>query len=193
MATLRARTELRRTLLPLLNRSTLLAALALTAIAAVACSGGERGGGGDFKIAAYQSGGVLDGRETSLQAVLDQGRPVVLNFWAGNCPPCRAEMPVLEGAWNEFKGDVVMLGVDVGPFFGLGTDAQALSLLRETGVTYPAGNTRNSSILDDFNLNSLPGTFFMTPDGTIDDRWTGAISSGQLRRRINNLIDASAS
>ena len=166
--------------------------LALTAIAAVACSGGERGGGGDFKINTYQSAGILDGRETSLQAVLDTGKPVVLNFWAGDCPPCRAELPVLQAAWEEFEEDVVILGVDVGPFFGLGTHDEGVSLLREFRITYPAGNTSNSSVLQDFNLNALPGSFFMTPDGTINDNWSGAISSGQLRRRINNLIDLTA-
>lgn len=175
-----------------LNRSTLLAALTLTAVAAVACSGGERGGGGDFKINTYQSGGVLDGRETSLQAVLDTGKPVVLNFWAGDCPPCRAELPVLQAAWQEFSQDVVLLGVDVGPFFGLGTHDQGVALLREFGITYPAGNTPDSSILNDFNLNALPGTFFMTPDGNINDSWPAAISSGQLQRRINELIEATA-
>lgn len=162
---------------------------ALTAVVAVACAG-SRGGGGDFAIDTYQSGGVLDGRETSYQAVLDQGKPVVLNFWGGLCPPCRAEMPVLEGAWLEHQDDVVMLGVDIGPFFRLGEVEDGISLIREIGVTYPAGNSRSSSLLEDFNLNSLPSTFFVLPNGEIVDDWPGAISSGQLRRRINNLIDA---
>jgi thiol-disulfide isomerase/thioredoxin len=163
------------------------------AVAAVACSGGERGGGGDFTINTYQSGGVLDGRETTLQAVLDQGKPVVLNFWAGNCPPCRAEMPVLEDGWKAFKDEVSIVGVDVGPFFRLGTDAQAISLIREMGVSYPTGNSRTSSILEDFNLNGLPGTFFMKPDGTIQDTWPGAISGARLNQKIKALIEASAS
>lgn len=167
-----------------------MAVFSLVAIAAVACSGAGRGGGGDFEIGTYQTGGVLDGRDTSLQAVLDQGRPVVLNFWGGLCPPCRAEMPTLEGAWEEFDEEVVMLGVDIGPFFRLGSTEDGIALLRDTNVTYPAGNSRSSSILEDFNLTGLPATFFMLPDGTIHDRWPGAISSGPLTRRIEALIDA---
>jgi cytochrome c biogenesis protein CcmG/thiol:disulfide interchange protein DsbE len=124
--------------------------------------------------------------------VLDQGKPVVLNFWAGDCPPCRAELPVLQAAWEEFNEDIVLLGVDVGPLFGLGTFDQGVSLLREFRITYAAGNTTSSSVLEDFNLNGLPGTFFLRADGTIDDTWPGAISSGQLRRRIDNVIDATA-
>lgn len=164
---------------------------ALTAVVAAACSG-SRGGGGDFAIDTYQSSGVLEGRSTSYQAVLDQGKPVVLNFWGGLCPPCIAEMPVLEAAWEEHREDVVILGVDIGPFFGLGEVSDGIALMREIGVTYPAGNSRSSSLLEDFNLNSLPATFFMLPNGEIVDDWPGAITSGQLRRRINNLIDAHA-
>ncbi len=165
--------------------------LALTAVVAVACSG-SRGDGGNFDIDTYQSGGVLDGRETDYDAVLAQGKPVVLNFWGGLCPPCRAEMPVLEDAWQEHRDDVTLLGVDIGPFFRLGEVSDGIALLREIGVTYPAGNSRSSSVLEDFNLNSLPSTFFVLPDGEIIDDWPGAISSGQLQRRINNLIDAHA-
>lgn len=172
------------------NRATLLAVFSITALVAVACSGSGRGSGGDFDITTYQSGGVLEGRETSLQAVLDQGKPVVLNFWAGQCPPCRAEMPALDGAWQEFQDEIVMLGIDVGPFFGLGSYDSGVALLRELQVTYPAGNTGNRSFLQDFNLTGLPGTFFMLPDGTINDNFPGAISSGRLQRRINELIDA---
>ncbi len=157
-------------------------------LVAVACSGSGRGEGGDFGIGTYQSGGVLDGRETSLQAVLDQGRPVVLNFWGGLCPPCRAEMPTLEDAWIDYEDEVVLLGVDVGPFFRLGSTDDGIALLRDTGVTYPAGNSQSASILEDFNLTGLPATFFMLPDGTIQDSWPGAIASGPLDRRIRNLV-----
>lgn len=164
--------------------------LVVIAFVSVACSG--RGEGGDFDIVTYQTGDVLNEQQTSLKAVLDHGKPVVLNFWAGDCPPCRAEMPVLEDAWLEFRDDVVMLGVDIGPFMGLGTYAQGVALMQDTGVTYPAGNTPDFTILEDFNLTGLPATFFMKPDGSIIDRWSGTISSGPLRSRIRAMIDEPA-
>ncbi len=172
-----------------LSRLTIVAVLTLIAVAGVACSGSSRGEGGDFEIGTYQTAGVLNGTNTSLQEVLDRGQPVVLNFWGGNCPPCRAEMPVLEDAWQEHKDDIVMLGVDVGPMFGLGTIAQGQQLLRDTGVTYPNGNSQSGSIFEDFNMAGLPATFFVLPSGEITDSWPAAISSGQLRRRIVDLVE----
>lgn len=47
----------------------------------------------DFGIVAYQGEALLGGREVRFSKVFEQGKPVVLNFWAGLCPPCRAEMP----------------------------------------------------------------------------------------------------
>lgn len=182
--------------LPALNptypftRFCLVAIFAFLAISTSACNSAGGAGASDFAISTYQSGGVLEGGDTSLQAVLDQGRPVVLNFWAGDCPPCRAEMPTLEDAWDEFKGEVVVLGVDIGPFFGLGTFEQGVALMEEMEVTYPAGNSVSATVLEDYNLNSLPATYFLLPDGSIEDSWRGAISSGPLHRRITDLVDA---
>lgn len=169
----------------------MLAALfGFTALAAVACAGSGGGGGGDFEIITYQTGGVLDGRETTLQAVLDQGKPVVLNFWAGLCPPCRAEMPDLEAAWQAHRDDVTLLGIDIGPFTRLGTFNDGQALLREIGVTYPAGNTNDGSVLGDWRINGMPSTYFVLPDGTILSEWHGAIRPARLNARINDLIEA---
>ena len=170
----------------LTRRITLPAIIGFVVLAAVACSGGE---GGDFGINTYQSGGVLEGRSTNLDAVLAQGKPVVLNFWAGLCPPCRAEMPALEDAWQEFGEEVSIVGIDIGPFTGLGSFQDGQALIRELGITYPAGSTDERGVPSLWGVTSMPSTFFLNADGTTDSKWIGAITPARLRQRIRALTN----
>ena len=159
----------------------------------VSCTTSNSEKGANFRIHAYQSGGILPDTETSLQSVLDLGNPVVLNFWAGDCPPCRAEMPTLEASWRQYGDEVVVLGIDIGPYMGLGTFESGQRLLEQTGITYPAGNAPDPGVISAYNMVGLPMTFFMLPEGTINDSWTGGISHNQLYERIDALIAASKS
>src|SRR3990172_6642334 len=74
-----------------------------------------------FAITAYQGQATLGGSEIDFSSLLGRGRPVILNFWAGLCPPCRAEMPGFQSVYAELSQHFVLVGVDVGPFIGLGS------------------------------------------------------------------------
>ena len=93
----------------------------------------------DFEFTLYQGEGELGGSELSMSEL--QGKPVVLNFWAGLCPPCRAEMPDFQAFQDENRDRLTVLGIDVGQFTNLGTQEDARLLLTDLGVTYPAGYT----------------------------------------------------
>ncbi|HKI84061.1 MAG TPA: TlpA disulfide reductase family protein, partial [Candidatus Krumholzibacteria bacterium] len=127
----------------------------------------------DFPIVPYVTNGVLPNGTSTLSALLAQGKPVILNFWAGNCPPCRAEMPGLQKMYDQLNSQVVLLGVDVGPFFGLGTHDQAKQLLQQLNITYPTGDTSDTSIVPKFKVAGLPSTYFLRPNGTVMKSWTG--------------------
>ena len=62
----------------------------------------------DFEIDVYQGAETLGGSALLLSDLFAQGKPVVLNFWAGLCPPCRAEMPDLQEVYQEHKGDILL-------------------------------------------------------------------------------------
>ena len=64
----------------------------------------------DFSLTLYQGEGKLESQILNLSDL--RGQPVVLNFWAGLCPPCRAEMPDLQEFYDEFNDRVVLVGVD---------------------------------------------------------------------------------
>ena len=57
------------------------------------------------------------------------GRPIVLNFWARFCGPCWTEMPELQEFYEEYSGELILLGIDVGQFTGLGSPKDAGRLL----------------------------------------------------------------
>ena len=99
----------------------------------------------DLSSTLYQGSDVLGEGNLTISSL--QGKPLVLNFWAGLCPPCRAEMPDLQEFYEENKDRVNLLGIDVGQFTGLGDQASAKALLEELDVTYPAGFTNDGGVM----------------------------------------------
>ena len=102
----------------------------------------------DLPSTLYQGSDVLGEGNLTISSL--QGKPLVLNFWAGLCPPCRAEMPDLQEIYEETKDRVNLLGIDVGQFTGLGDQASAKALLEELDVTYPAGFTNYGGVMRDY-------------------------------------------
>ena len=143
---------------------------------------------GDFEIIAYQTGAGLTGERMQFSAVLDQGKPVVLNFWAGLCPPCRAEMPEFQEVYDEYQDRIVMLGIDLGPFTGLGSSAQGQALLNELGVSYPAGTTEDADVVARFQVLGMPTTLFVTADGGVAAKWTGILTKEKLIEHVEELL-----
>ncbi|HEX6337127.1 MAG TPA: TlpA disulfide reductase family protein [Jiangellaceae bacterium] len=134
-----------------------------------------------FEIVAYQGSDALGGSEIDFASLLGRGTPVILNFWAAQCPPCLAEMPWFESAWQDSDGSVLLVGVDVGPFTQLGTNEQGAELLSELGITYPAAYAADDAPLREFSVTSMPTTVFFDGAGQIVDKHGGLLSEQQIR------------
>ena len=142
----------------------------------------------DFEIVAYQSDAELGGERVQFSAILAQGKPVVLNFWAGLCPPCRAEMPEFQEVYARYRDRILLLGIDLGPFTGLGSADQGRALLAELGITYPAGTTEDASVVSRFQVLGMPTTMFITPDGGVTRKWTGILTRDKLTEFTKELL-----
>jgi cytochrome c biogenesis protein CcmG, thiol:disulfide interchange protein DsbE len=116
---------------------------------------------------------------------------VVLNFWAADCPPCRAEMPWLNDAAEQFEGEVIVFGLDVGVFTGLGSNERGRLLLEELGVDYPAGAAVDATSLELYRIRSMPSTVFFSADGTQVRTHAGIMTAGQIEAAIAELVEAS--
>jgi cytochrome c biogenesis protein CcmG, thiol:disulfide interchange protein DsbE len=113
-----------------------------------------------------------------------RGRPVVVNFWASWCPPCRQEAPVLERAWRRYHDrGVVVIGVDIWD-----SEQDARRFLRELGITYPNGPDPTGEIVVDYGLTGIPETVLVRPDGTMARRWVGPITDEQVTALIDELL-----
>jgi len=145
----------------------------------------------DFDISLYQGESILGGTDLAFSDVFSVGKPVVLNLWAGLCPPCRAEMPDFQTVYEEHEDEIVLFALDVGQFTGLGTREDGVALLEELGITFPAGATEQSEVISKYGVLGMPSTYFIKPDGTIQKDWTGPISEEKFRELVTELIAAS--
>ena len=116
------------------------------------------------------------------------GKPIVLNFWGGSCPPCRAEMPGFQRAYERNQDDFLMVGLAVGAFFGLGTRSSALALLDELAITYPAAFATSRAPISQFGATALPPTFFFDGNGNLVSGRIGFIDEAEFESRLRSLI-----
>jgi hypothetical protein len=86
----------------------------------------------------------------------------------------------------------LFIGVDVGPYVGLGTYKTGQSLVNEFGITYVTGKTSDRSVITDWKVKNMPSTFLIGKDGQVHDMVIGAISSSRLSKKVRELIAANA-
>ena len=146
----------------------------------------------DFALTLYQGQSELGGTDLQVSNILAQGKPLILNFWAGLCPPCRAEMPDFESVYVASRSKITLVGIDVGRFVGLGTVEQGKSLAAELGVTYPLATPKDATVLADYKVLGMPTTVFVTPDAMIQRVWAGLLSEGIMLDLVDELIEASS-
>jgi thiol-disulfide isomerase/thioredoxin len=164
--------------------------LAIVALVAFTVQTGGTTGGGNFDLTAYQGSASIGGTNVDFDQVklASTGKPIVLNFWGGSCPPCRAEMPGFQRVHDRLGDDFLMLGLDVGPFFGLGTRASAFQLLDELRITYPIAAANSRTPIQQYGATALPSTFFFDGDGNLVDQSVGFINEQALEAKVLDLI-----
>ena len=141
-------------------------------------------------MVAYQGEAVLGGKETTFHQVFQQGKPVVLNFWAGLCPPCQAEMPAFQRAYDAQQGKIIILGLDVGPFLHLGSYFDAIALYNRLEIQYPLAFAETATPLRLYSVQGMPTTVFFDARGQVVDKVTGALDEQQLQAHVRKLATA---
>jgi thiol-disulfide isomerase/thioredoxin len=116
------------------------------------------------------------------------GKPIVLNFWASWCPPCKTEMPDFEAVYREVGGEVVfmMLNLADGRRETVESGSQYIA---EEGFTFPVYFDTESEAALAYGIRSIPTTLFIDGEGYVVTGAQGAISGETLRMGIDYITD----
>lgn len=113
-----------------------------------------------------------------------RGRPVLLDFWATWCGPCRAEAPVLERVARRFQGDgLVVLGVNTHDEEGL---AEAFG--KRLGLTYPLVFDTSSRVARAYGVDSFPTLVLVDREGKVSAVRVGTTDEAELERLLRKVL-----
>ncbi|MCB0116628.1 MAG: TlpA family protein disulfide reductase [Caldilineaceae bacterium] len=112
----------------------------------------------------------------------EMGKPVVLNFWATWCAPCRAEMPMLQSTWERYGDNVTIVGVDLDE-----DPAVVQAFVDELELTFPILLDDGAVIAERFNVSGLPTTLFIDGEGIIRQIYPGQLHSAILAEGIIDI------
>jgi cytochrome c biogenesis protein CcmG, thiol:disulfide interchange protein DsbE len=111
-----------------------------------------------------------------------RGYPVVINFWASWCGPCRSEIPRFTNAAARLRGKVAFLGVDIQD---VTSDARAF--LPRFHVNYVSVRDGSDGTYGDYGLTGVPETYFVSADGRIVRHVPGVVTESALEQGLRAI------
>lgn len=129
----------------------------------------------------------LEGNEVHLTDFF--GKPIIVNFWASWCGPCKMEMPDFDAAYNTYKDDIVFLMINM-------TDGSretvevASEFIADSGYTFPVYYDTQYSAAITYSVASLPTSYFLNSQGELVAHAKGAIDAETLQRGIDMIYNS---
>ena len=124
-----------------------------------------------------------DGRYITLHDL--QGQPVMINFWATWCGPCRLEMPDIVAA-DAADDELVVLAINVQE------DLAAIEpFVTEFGMTMPVGRDVSGDLRTLYQAQGMPTSVFINPDGTVATKWAGLLTEEILTTFLQQIGSSS--
>lgn len=126
----------------------------------------------------------VEGKEVSLSDF--KGKPVVVNFWASWCPPCKEEMPYFNEVYKELGDEVVFMMVDLVDGSRETVDT-AKDFIRDNGYEFPVYFDTDQEAAIAYGIYSIPTSIFIDAEGKVVQSITGSMSKSDLLEEIENI------
>lgn len=113
-----------------------------------------------------------------------KGKPVLINFWATWCGPCRAEFPDFQKAWTDNADRLVIIGIN-----NTTTDdkSQIPAFLDEYGITFPIVLDESGDTAKVYNILGLPTSIFIDRNGIVNELFTGPLNKAYIEAKLGEL------
>ena len=116
-----------------------------------------------------------------------KGKPVVVNFWASWCGPCKSEMPAFQAMWEQYGDEVEFLMVNLVDNASE-TVKSAQDFLATTDYTFPVYFDTEQSAAYTYSIYSIPTTIFVDADGNLVNSIKGAMPQATLEQYIQQVL-----
>lgn len=125
---------------------------------------------------------TLDGEILRLSSL--QGEPVIVNFWATWCAPCRKEFPDFQAAYTDNADRLTIIGVNS---TSADQEERIAPFVEELGVTFPIVLDEDGDTVEAYHVRGLPTTIFIDADGVVAEVFTGPINKAYIEARLADL------
>lgn len=113
-----------------------------------------------------------------------RGQGVFLNFWGTWCKPCEREFPLMDKQYKKVKDNgLQILAVNIGE-----SDFKVQKYIDRKGLSFPVLIDKNKSVMETYNINPLPTTFLVNPEGKIEKIITGEMSEESIKRYMQQIM-----
>jgi len=113
-----------------------------------------------------------------------KGQGVFLNFWGTWCKPCEREFPLMDKQYQEVKDQgLQILAVNIGE-----SDFVVQKYIDRKGLTFPVLIDDNKSVMETYNINPLPTTILINPEGEIEKIITGEMSEESIKQYMEQIM-----